>query len=159
MSRLSDLTNYSQIVQAVVVVISLIFVVYELRQNRELAKAANTQALTEHAASFNSMLIQDGKLAELWYSFGRELDGATASDRLRYREMLVQWLIFHENIYRQHKNGLLDEETYNSWLWDLKHTVKNHNLGAVTPSLQEVFPGSFGQHLLELKSEATKATP
>lgn len=159
MSRLSDFVNYSQIAQAVFVVISLIFVVYELRQNRELAKAANTQSLTEHAASFNSMLIQAGKLAELWYSFGKELNGASVSDRLRYREMLVQWLIFHENIYRQHKNGLLDEETYNSWLWDLKHTVKNHNLDVIAPSLEEIFPGDFGQHLAKLKSEVTNATP
>ena len=114
MPPLNDLANISQIAQAAFVVVSFGFIWYELRQSKKLAKAANTQSLAEHAASFNSLLIQNEKLAELWYSYGDKLDGASQCDRLRYREMLVQWLIFHENIYYQHRIGLLDQEIYNS---------------------------------------------
>lgn len=154
---LADLANISTIAQAILVIISLGFIWYQLRQSTKLAKAANSQALVEHAASFNAMLIESSELAKLWYLFGQNLSDATSV--VRYRELLVQWLIFHENIYYQWRKGLLDSETYNSWLEDLKHTVNNHNLELVSKDVRKIFPGKFGDHILELKDTVALAPP
>ena len=154
---LADLANISTIAQAILVIISLGFIWYQLRQSTKLAKAANSQALVEHAASFNAMLIESSELAKLWYLFGQNLSDATSV--VRYRELLVQWLIFHENIYYQWRKGLLDSETYNSWLEDLKHTVNNHNLELVSKDVRKIFPGKFGDHILELKDTVAMSPP
>jgi hypothetical protein len=66
--------------------------------------------------------------------------------------MLVQWLIFHENIYYQKKKKLLDREIYEGWRKDLEFTVKNHNLKVIGRRLEEVFPGEFGHHLKDLQT-------
>lgn len=147
---LAELANISTIAQAILVIISLGFIWYQLKQSSELAKAANSQALVEHAASFNALLIENSELADLWYGFGRTFPDVTAERR--YRELLVQWLIFHENIYYQWRRGLLDSEVYNCWLSDLKFTVNNHNLEIVAKDVREVFPGKFGNHVMELKA-------
>ncbi|MBZ8183311.1 hypothetical protein [Oscillatoria salina] len=105
---LQDLANISQIAQAVLVVVSLGFIWYQLREGVRLAKSENARSLAEQAGAFNSLLIQNADLAELWYSYGRKLEQDGEIDRLRYREMLVQWLIFHEYIYYQWKQKLLD---------------------------------------------------
>lgn len=154
---LADLANISTIAQAILVIISLAFIWYQLRQSTKLAKAANSQALVEHAASFNAMLIESSELAKLWYLFGQNISDATSV--VRYRELLVQWLIFHENIYYQWRKGLLDSETYNSWLEDLKHTVKNHNLELVSKDVRKIFPGKFGDHILEIKDTVGMSPP
>lgn len=148
---LTDLANISTIAQAVLVIISLGFIWYQLRQSTKLAKAANSQALVEHAAAFNAMLIEHKELAELWYLFGKTEAFSDAASVVRYRELLVQWLIFHENIYYQWRKGLLDSEIYNSWLEDLKFTVNNHNLALVSKDVRIFFPGKFGDHILELR--------
>ena len=147
---LADLANISTIAQAILVIISLGFIWYQLRQSSGLAKAANSQALVEHAASFNALLIENSELADLWYGLGRTFSDATSGRR--YRELLIQWLIFHENIYYQWRRGLLDSEIYNSWLEDLKFTVNNHNLDIVSEDVRKVFPGKFGNHMIELKA-------
>lgn len=156
MSELEQLAYLSTIVQAVLVVVSLVLILLQLRQNAKLAKASNAQSLVEHAAAFNSLLIQNPDLAGLWYGHGKEFNDRVS--RLRYREMLVQWLIFHENIYYQHMGKLLDEKIYNSWREDLKFVVQNHNLDIVTADIEKFFPGGFGQHILRLKREPPNPT-
>jgi hypothetical protein len=148
---LEQLAYLSTIVQAVLVVISLLFIYFQLRQNTELARAANAQSLVEHAGSFNSMLIQNKDLATLWYSHGKDFKNPI--DEQRYRELIVQWLIFHENIYYQHKKKLLDDVIYNSWRTDLKYTVQHHNLSALGQDWDTFFPGEFGHHLAQLRKE------
>jgi hypothetical protein len=147
---LNDWADVSAIVQAVIVILSLGFIWYQLQQNTKLAKAANIQALTEQAAAFNALLYENEELCELWYSYGKNLD--TKLKRQRYREMMVQWLIFHQNIYYQRRQGLLEVEIYQGWLDDLKGTIKDHDLEVVSANLQGLFPGAFGQHLAELSS-------
>ena len=148
---LEQLANVSTVVQGFVVVVSAGFIIYQLIQNTKLARAANVQSLTEHAQSFNSLLFQHPELAQLWYGYGKNLEKLAPEKQLQYREMLVQWFIFHQNIYYQWKRGLLEESIYNSWLYDLELTVHKHNMRLITENIEEFFPGEFGRHLSELK--------
>jgi hypothetical protein len=149
--NLQDLANIAQIAQAILVIISFGFIWYQLREGVRLARAENARSLAEHAASFNSLLIEHSDLADLWYSYGKNLE-ADKPPHHQYREMLVQWLIFHENIYYQKKKKLLDREIYEGWRKDLEFTVKNHNLKVIGRRLEEVFPGEFGHHLKDLQT-------
>ena len=148
---LTDLASVSTIAQAVLVIISLGFILYQLRQGTKLAKAANSQAIAEQALSFNSLLIEHSDVAGLWYSYGKGFPSTDKTNEYRYRELLVQWLILHENIYYQWKKGLLDTEIYTSWLEDLKYTVKEHNLKVISDDVRQFFPGKFGDHIVELR--------
>ena len=148
---LNELASWSTIIQTVFVVISLIFIWRQLKQSTELAKAANVQALVEHASSFNSMLIQDEEISRLWYSYGNNLK--KAADIQRYRELIVQWLIFHENVYYQYSKGLLDRHLYQAWREELKYVVHTQKLAYVTDDLELFFPSGFGKHILELQKE------
>ncbi len=58
MTLLDQLAQISAIAQAFLVILSLGLILLQLRQNAELTKAANAQALVEHAGSFNALLIQ-----------------------------------------------------------------------------------------------------
>ena len=155
---LNDLASISTIVQTVLVVVSLVFIWYQLRDSTRLAKAANAQSLAEQAASFNALLYQDRELAELWIGGGWKLESMDEISKFRYREMLTQWLIFHENIFYQRKKRLLDLETYNAWNEDLKLTIKHHNLDVVSSNVENVFPGDFGNYLIQLKNQWHKVT-
>jgi hypothetical protein len=52
----SDLVSVAQVVEAVVVVVSLVFIAAQLRQTTELAKAENVRELTTHTIAFNASL-------------------------------------------------------------------------------------------------------
>lgn len=156
------------VIQAILLVVSAILVIWQLHQTVKLARAANAQSLVEHAGSFNALLIGNEELAAIWYRGGKHPRREEMVDRYRYREMLVQWLIFHENIYHQRQKRLLDPSIYRSWEFDLRYTVKNHDLSVLDgemPSdadgaeidrrIKEFFPGDFGRHLISLRSQPT----
>lgn len=148
---LQDFANVSQVMQAVLVIVSLGFIWYQLREGVRLAKSENARSLAEQAEAFNSLIIQNADLAELWYSYGQKLEQGNEIDRLRYREMLVQSLIFHEYIYYQWKHKLLDDEIYRSWSSYLEHIAQRHNFDVISSGIQNIFPGDFGRHVSQLR--------
>ncbi len=151
---LEDWANLSQIGQFVLVLVSLVAIWYQLRQSVQLAKAANSQSFAEQAGSFNSLLIQSSEVAKIWYSYGKGFEKEELQlpmAEARYKELLIQWLILHENIYYQNQKHLLDPTVYNSWETDLRRTVKRHNLEVFETPLEQIFCGPFGEHLKKLR--------
>jgi hypothetical protein len=155
---LQDLANISQVAQAVLVIVSPGFILYQLREGVRLAKSENARSLAEQAEVFNSLIIQNADLAELWYSYGQKLEQSNEIDRLRYREMLVQNLIFHEYIYCQWKNDLLDDKIYRSWSSYLEHIAQRHSFDVISGGIQNIFPGDFGQHVSQLRKKQRTST-
>lgn len=146
---LEQLAAISTIAQSILVVTSLVFIWFQLRQNTELTRAANVQSLVGHFTNFNALLVENPEVASLWYAKGKQLQ--KAEDFYRYRELLVLWLIFHENVYYQYAKRLLDRQIYQSWHIDLRDTVREHNLSVLGIDLAQLFPGEYGQHLLSLR--------
>jgi hypothetical protein len=159
---LSDFANLATIVQGIFVIVSIGFIWYQLRETTRLARAANTQALVTLSLPFYLQVAQDREMTALWFQHGaKEWNKMDEIDKARHRELLLWWLIFHENVYHQWKKKLIDDETYTTWgrgLEDLmEHTPKEcwEDLMSTTP-----FEASFVEHLhqLRLKQIAVKET-
>lgn len=143
----------STIGQFILIFASVAAIWYQLRLGVKLAKAANGQSLAAQAGAFNALLIQDAAVARIWYSHGKGLDEPTfgPAARERYREMLAQWLIIHENIYYQKEKGLMDTDLYASWNADLKRTIKEHDLRVFDAPIESIFLGTFGGHIVDIQ--------
>ncbi|HIE55962.1 MAG TPA: hypothetical protein EYP90_12430 [Chromatiaceae bacterium] len=63
---IENIASIATIVESIFVVISVIFIWRELRENTKLTKASNTQSLVELSSPFNLQLIQDRQMAEYW---------------------------------------------------------------------------------------------
>ena len=129
---LQDLANISQTGQTVLVIVSLGFIWHQLKEGVRLAKSENARSLAEQAEAFNSLSVQNADLAKLGYSYGQMLENWNEVDRLRYREMLLQRLIFHEYVYYQRKHKLLDDEIYHSLSAYLERIVQQHSFDIVS---------------------------
>jgi hypothetical protein len=90
------------------VVVSIVFIWIQLRRQTELTKAANNQALVEIWSPFNLQLVQDEELMRLWLKGSQNFKEADALNRRKYQSLLEWYLIFHENIFYQHRKGEWD---------------------------------------------------
>ena len=149
--RLERWVSIATIMEVLLIVVSVVVILRELDLSQDVAKAANATALTDQTLAFNQTLWQDGEVADIWYSRGNDLESET--ERRRYREMLTTWLIIHENVYYQFKDGLIGSEQYLGWNLDLETTIQQHNVALVSPDLSDFFSGSFGDHLEELREK------
>ena len=103
-SRPSSLRRPTEILASVAVVVTLIFLVVEIRQNTEVARAASYAESMDGLTQWRLTMAGDSELAALWqaYNFG----GASPEDfRL---DLLVStlWGIY-ENAYYSNQRGLM----------------------------------------------------
>jgi hypothetical protein len=154
----SDLASIATIVQGVVVIVSLGFVWYQLRENARLTRAANTEKLVELTSPFTLQLIQDRGMAELWVQGAHKWETMDRVDRERYSYLVSWWLIFYANIYYQQRQKLLDKEIYAPWEHDLEEFIATQNLERLWGELKEFFQPIFVEHVDKLIAAHTKKT-
>jgi len=149
--NLSDWANIATIVQAVLVPVSIgistYFVLYRLRESTRLTRAANTEKLVELTSPLHLQLVQDRETARLWVQGADEWNTMDEVSKERYYGLLMFWLVFHQNIYHQHKQGLLDEDTFTAWTNDLKSFIKYQHLKRRWSDLKEYHEPSFVKHI------------
>ena len=155
---LSDWANIAIIVQGIVIIVSLGFVFYQLRENARLTRAANTQKLVELTSPFALQLMQDRSTAELWVHGSQKWETMDSVDRERYSSLVSWWLIFYANIYYQQRQKLLDEEIYAPWSHDLEYFIATQNLAQLWGDLKEFFQPIFVEHVEQLIAAHTKKT-
>src|SRR5271157_3182821 len=93
--------NISSVLGSLSLVISVLLVLREVRQNNLLTRAANAQTLVEMSSPFYLGVVQDRATAELSLRGAKDFASLDEVDRYRYRTLLMWWLIFYENIFYQ----------------------------------------------------------
>jgi hypothetical protein len=144
---LNDLASIAIIVQGIFLVVSVVLIWYQLKENTKLIRTANTQKLVELSAPFNLQIAQDRELARLWLQGPQHQDDFDEIDRERYFSLLTWWLQLHENIYHQWRKKLIEEDTYISWTRDLEYFAQRQNLGRHWSALGVYFEASFSEHV------------
>ena len=144
---LNDLASIAIILQGILFIVSIGLVWYQLRENTRLVKASNTQKIAELSSPFNLLLAQDRALTELWMQGAQRLDELDQIDRARYFNLLLWWLMQHENIFHQWRKKLVDEDTFISWTRDLEYLIRSQKLEDHWPRLTDYFEASFSKHV------------
>src|SRR5450755_1500307 len=144
---LSDLASIATIVQGIFVNVSISFIWYQLHETTRLTRAANTQNLMGLSSPFNLQLIQDREMATLWVNGAAQYDKMDTIDKRRYHELLIWWLMLHENIYHQQRERLVNKETYIAWTHDLEGFVTEQRLGQQWDRMKDFFEPSFAEHV------------
>jgi hypothetical protein len=127
--EIQPLLSIVTIIQGIFFIISVFFLWYQIRQHNRLTRASRTQSLVEISAPFLIQLSQDRKLAELWVNGAKTFEMMDEVEQFRYRQLLFLWLIYHENIYYQYHNGLVDEQLYQGWKIELQEFIRAKRIG------------------------------
>lgn len=167
-------STFAQCIQAAVVAVTLILIVYQLdqqahqlEQQAALARAANVHSLAGMMIPLN-MKLTETEMADLWEN--GPIGGSTGDENLalreaKYKALLASYLIFYENVYSQYKAGLLPENIYNGWNTDLESVIDGQPIEYYWQDWREGYHGDFRNHvdgLVNAKptpSPSTSASP
>ena len=105
----------AELVAVIGVILSLVFVALQIRQNTVAIQAQTRQQLTDASSEFLIALATTG-LGDLW---GRFIEGETMTDHERHRvgPALVAAVRGLENVYLQYREGVIDESALSSYGW------------------------------------------
>lgn len=118
--NIQDLGAIGEIVGAVAVVVTLVYLARQIRQNNELLRSGSRQALVGNDVTSLAANLQNSDVFAKYVS-GLKL---TAEDQLRLSFMFSLDLRNREFEYFQYRNGLLDKET---WLSYRRVILINHS--------------------------------
>ena len=115
---LAEVAQVAEIVGAVAVVISLIYVGRELSSNTAAVRAASVQAVSSESGESLRMLAADPTLSRIARIARDDPSSLTPDETYRYAVWSRQrWLAF-QNVYFQNELGVLDPR-----VWDSYHTI------------------------------------
>ena len=116
--RLSNLTQIAEIVGSVGVVVSLLYVGYEISQNTREVQASNRQAIAGRVQEFTLTVASTPKLA-LALSGEVDPDTLPTDQRTQLAYYLIAFFGNSEDAFHQYADGLLTEE-----YWEARAAIR-----------------------------------
>ena len=112
---LQDLGSLGEAIAAIAVVVSLLYVAVQVRQNTRSIRAATYQAFSESYREFRVLLLKDGELRTVWGKGLQSRSALSQSERFQFDSLMMIFTRAAEaNFYNEIK-GLVDEPFYTGW--------------------------------------------
>lgn len=109
------LAAVAELTAALVVVVTLIYLVTELRENTKALRRASADSALSHVLEFTGDMARNKDLEQL-FTLGLEgWEGVPEADRSRLAYVLYRCFKILENIHYNHLLGTLDEEAWEGW--------------------------------------------
>lgn len=154
--NLNDLANLGQIIGAVAVVISLIYVALSIRQNTNAVRAATAQSLHEHFASWYHLIASDASLAQLATSGLKDYGSLSNTEKARFVSLFMAFLAYFQNAFLKSKQGLLAPSLWQSWEQVMMNLIGSPGGKALWKERAYLFDEEFRRHV---EDDLMKRTP
>ena len=112
---LNDLANIGQVIGAIAVVISLIYVAMQIRQNTNAVRSATAQTVHEHFANWYHLVAADAELARITASGLRDYASLGEQERVRFVAAFMSFLSYSQNAFLKWRQGLLAPSLWLGW--------------------------------------------
>jgi hypothetical protein len=113
--NLNDLANIGQVIGAIAVVISLIYVALQIRQNTNAVRSATAQSVHEHFAGWYHLLAADLELSQLAVSGLRDYSSLSEAEKARFIATFMAFLSYSQNAFHKWREGLLEPPLWRGW--------------------------------------------
>jgi hypothetical protein len=180
---LEDLGNIGEFVAAVGVIVSLIYLAVQIRQNTQQVNVNTTavqQASFDQAiqcfSRFRGPMTQDQAVAELYLTGLRDPDALNAGERLRFRHLLMDLFLGYYSLFLRVGDSVISREAWEAnipmvrtllcypgvatW-WEALHDTCGYHpsfvaeIDAIRASIADNAPPITDHYLQGERSEAT----
>jgi hypothetical protein len=113
---LSDISQVAEIIAAIAVVVSLVYVGQEVKRNTAAIQGASLQAIATSDSETLLTVAADASLSEVIRLGHDDPDLLNQSEKFRYTLFMRNFWLSFQNIYQQRELQLLDETVWQSYL-------------------------------------------
>jgi hypothetical protein len=154
-----DLGSIGEMISAIAVVISLIYLAFQIRQNTsqidqntEAARATAFDSSIAHTMVARQAIFENEDVARIYHDGSIDPESLSDHDRLRYRLIVhnVLWSIW--NLQSQARVGGLIAETWEAQLMILRRMMSSRGVQWFWANYREEFGESFQQEVARILS-------
>ena len=122
---LGDYANLAEILGAIAILVSLIYVAQEVRANTAAVKAASLQSITNSSSASMLAVVENADFAEIRRRGDQDPQQLNETERLRYVLYQRQMWLHFQNVWTQWKLGVVDDGVWKGY----KHVICDDLLG------------------------------
>jgi len=115
MMTLQSLAYIGEIIGAVVVVLSLVYLAVQVRQNTEAQRTENYAHALERLATFQSMLSTGSEISIIFSKGLADSSNLTAQEKLRFNWSMYEAFGAFEFMFHAARKKSIDEEIWSRW--------------------------------------------
>jgi len=112
---MTDWAALAEVIGAVAVVISLLFVAYSIKQNTAAIEASTWESFLDRSERINLLIAESGELAQIVERGQADLDQLTSNENFRFRRFAGARFGAWEAVYNHFAVGQLDAATWEIW--------------------------------------------
>lgn len=112
---LSEFAQLAEVVAALAVVVSLLYVGRELQDNTAAIRAESLQSVADASGQFLATLAADADLARIRFVGDRDPSQLTPVEAYRYGLSVRQSMLTLQNVYFQNELGVLDPRVWGGY--------------------------------------------
>ena len=159
-----DLGSLGEIIGAIAVVLSLVYLAFQIRQNtRQIdqnTKAARATAFDSsiaHTMVARQAIFENAEVARIYHDGSIDPESLSEHDRLRYRLIVhnVLWSIW--NLQSQAQVGGLAAETWQAQLMILRRIMSSKGVQWFWANYREEFGASFQEEVAQILAETAES--
>lgn len=154
---LQDFASIGDLVGAVGVIVSLIYVATQVRQNTAALRASAITRVTDRTADSMGMVATDAELAKL---LGKGVTGDSPlepDERIRFELLMGMWFTHWQGMHRQISVGAIDEELFNAWLPVIAFYARNPRVSDWLGSSRSALTPEFRAFLAQVAPPNSQA--
>jgi hypothetical protein len=108
---ISELGSLGEFLSSIAVLITLIFLVVQLRQNAKLMSRANVRHANDANSRALAALLDEG-VSELFIKGLKSLESLTEVERYRFDNALANWLYACEEAFTDQRDGMFPDDQF-----------------------------------------------
>lgn len=138
--------SIAEVVSAIAIVVSLLYVGYEIRQSVVFSSRDIEELLYSRQQEDNRILIENGDIAQIVVTAQDNPDQLSPADRMRYLAFMHNFYDNWEIAFYSHSDGVLRDGAWDSWNEYYLRQAKHHPKFAWTANRHN-FPGQFSEYV------------
>jgi len=144
---LQDLGNIGELVGAIGVVVSLVYLGVQIRQNTRSVRSASFQEAIRDVITITDALATDRELSRIYWKGLADFDCLEQDERRRFSAYLVGMFRRFENIVYQTRHGALDASSWEGVMETAIITLSRPGGVAWWAQAQDLFPRDFRRYV------------
>ena len=116
MTDITTAANIAEIAGGIAILVSLIYVGYQIRQSNRIASAAALQSVLDgYTERVLNPFIADGEIIDITHRGNMSWESLSAVEKSQFANMQTRDVLHLQNVMQLHDKGLLDSVDFEAW--------------------------------------------
>ena len=144
---LDNLAALAEIIGAIAVVISLIYVGYQVKENTSAIQTQVHESVVGHVLDAEGALLHNADLARIIVKAEADYESLTPDELLRAQTFFTHELVNWESAFVHHKQGFVEDDMWRRWDYSHWPDETSHGRFKYWSTHRQWFDDEFARHV------------